>query len=75
MSLPDETGFGHLGQETSRGLDIERAVLDSEVATKVVNNGVEAESSLLTKAEGWGAKALVLAHTRAKVWWRKSWKR
>jgi hypothetical protein len=28
--------------------------------------GVETESVLLTKAEGWGAKALVLAHTRAK---------
>ena len=39
LSLADETGFGHLGQETSRWLDIEQEVLDSEVATKVVNDG------------------------------------
>ena len=57
MSLPDETGFGRLGQETSRGLDIEREVLDSEVATKVVNNGVGGREFLANESRRLGSES------------------
>ena len=50
--------------------------LTARLLPRLSMTGVEVESSLLTKAKGWGVKALVvLAHTRAKVWWRKSWKK
>ena len=51
---------------------LSKRFLTARLLPRLSTTGVEAESPLLTKAEGWGAKALVLAHPRAKVWWRKS---
>jgi hypothetical protein len=54
---------------------LSKRFLTARLLPRLSMTGAEAESSLLTKAEGWEAKALVLAHTRAKVWWGKSWKK
>ena len=40
---------------------LSKRYLTARLLPRLSMMGVEAESSLLTKAEGWGAKALVLA--------------
>ena len=49
--------FGHLGQETSRGLDIEQEVLDSEVDTKVVNDGGGGREFLANESRRLGSES------------------
>ena len=56
----------------AENLTLSKRFLTARFLPRLSMTGVEAESPLLTKAEGWGVKALVLAHPRAKVWWRKS---
>jgi len=56
LGLAEETGSGHLGQET-RGLDIEQEALDSEVVTKVINGGDGSRECLANESRRLGSES------------------